>query len=114
MTEETAKIVIEKALAAAQTCVFGFQGGEPALAGLPFFEMFYAWVEKLKKPDQQVYYTLQTNGTLLDEAWDEIFKKDPYPGGTTYGRRAGKPTMKTGEEETERELFLRCLIRRRD
>ena len=69
MTEETAKIVIEKALAAAQTCVFGFQGGEPALAGLPFFEMFYAWVEKLKKPDQQVYYTLQTNGTLLDEAW---------------------------------------------
>lgn len=75
MTEETAKIVIEKALAAAQTCVFGFQGGEPALAGLPFFEMFYAWVEKLKKPDQQVYYTLQTNGTLLDEAWMKFLKK---------------------------------------
>ena len=75
MTEETAKIVIEKALAAAQTCVFGFQGGEPALAGLPFFEMFYAWVEKLKKPDQQVYYTLQTNGTLLDEAWMRFLKK---------------------------------------
>ena len=75
MTEETAKIVIKKALAAAQTCVFGFQGGEPALAGLPFFEMFYAWVEKLKKPDQQVYYTLQTNGTLLDEAWMRFLKK---------------------------------------
>ena len=38
MDTETVKVIVDKALAAAQTCVFGFQGGEPTLAGLPFFD----------------------------------------------------------------------------
>lgn len=47
---------------------FAFQGGEPTLAGLPFFRKF---VEHTSKWDRkiQVTYALQTNGILLDDQW---------------------------------------------
>ena len=39
MTDEVMEQVIKKALAKASgKCTFLFQGGEPALAGLPFYE----------------------------------------------------------------------------
>ena len=45
---------------------FAFQGGEPTLAGLMYYRHF---VEEVKKqtPVCRVHYTLQTNGTLLNE-----------------------------------------------
>ena len=43
MDTETVKVIVDKALAAAQTSVFGFQGGEPTLAGVPFFLEFCAY-----------------------------------------------------------------------
>jgi len=51
-----------------------WQGGEPTLMGLEFFERSIACVEKHRKPDQQITYTIQTNGTRLDEAWCAFFK----------------------------------------
>ncbi len=36
------RAVVDKALASSQTCVFGFQGGEPTLAGLSFFAGLYS------------------------------------------------------------------------
>ena len=39
MTEETLRQVIKKTLAYAEgTCTFVYQGGEPTLSGIPFFE----------------------------------------------------------------------------
>ena len=67
MSRETMRAVVDKALAASQTCVFGFQGGEPTLAGLSFFEDFTAYVEERKRPDQEAVYTIQTNGNRLDQ-----------------------------------------------
>lgn len=78
MSEETMRAVVDKALAASQTCVFGFQGGEPTLAGLPFFEEFTAYVEERKKPDQEAVYTIQTNGNRLDEKWFEFLKEKNF------------------------------------
>lgn len=78
MDTETVKVIVDKALAAAQTCVFGFQGGEPTLAGLPFFEEFAAYVEQKKRPRQQVSYTIQTNGTELSDEWMDFFREKGF------------------------------------
>ena len=74
MTNDTMRAIVDKALAAAQTCVFGFQGGEPTLAGLSFFRAFTAYVEERKRPGQTVAFTLQTNGIRMDEEWLEFLK----------------------------------------
>ena len=78
MSRETMRAVVDKALAASQTCVFGFQGGEPTLAGLSFFEDFTAYVEERKRPDQEAVYTIQTNGNRLDERWFEFLKEKNF------------------------------------
>jgi uncharacterized protein len=55
-----------------------WQGGEPTLMGLDFFKRTIDLVKKYQKPDQQVAYSLQTNGTLLDDAWCAFFKKHNF------------------------------------
>lgn len=47
---------------------FAFQGGEPTIAGLPWFREFVQTVSGWD-PGIQVSYALQTNATLLDEDW---------------------------------------------
>jgi uncharacterized protein len=51
-----------------------WQGGEPTLMGLEFFERSIAHAEKYKGPNQQVVYTIQTNGTKIDDDWAAFFK----------------------------------------
>jgi uncharacterized protein len=55
-----------------------WQGGEPTLMGLDFFRRSVAYVEKYKKPNMQVDYTIQTNGTTLDDAWGRFFRKHNF------------------------------------
>lgn len=50
-----------------------WQGGEPTLMGVEFFSRAVAVAERLRRPGQRVTHTLQTNGTLLDDAWGELF-----------------------------------------
>ena len=72
MTRETAQAVIRRVIGWADEVTFGFQGGEPTLAGLPFFEWFADRAEQTAAAQHRpvaVHYTLQTNGLLLDEAW---------------------------------------------
>ena len=52
-----------------------WQGGEPTLMKLEFFERAVELVEKYRKPGQTVQQTFQTNGLLLDDAWCAFFKK---------------------------------------
>ena len=58
--------------------VFSWQGGEPTLLGLDFFRKVIALEEKYCKPDQRIENDLQTNGTLLDEAWAVFLKKNNF------------------------------------
>ena len=51
-----------------------WQGGEPTLMGLDFFNRSIEYVEKYRKPGMSVEYTIQTNGTLIDDAWAAFFK----------------------------------------
>ena len=57
---------------------FAWQGGEPTLMGIDFFIKAIQFQEKYKKPGMQIFNTIQTNGTLLDEAWCEFFKENNF------------------------------------
>jgi serine-type anaerobic sulfatase-maturating enzyme len=55
-----------------------WQGGEPTLRGLDFFRRSVEIVARLKRPGQKVQYTIQTNGTLLDDDWCTFFKEHGF------------------------------------
>src|SRR4051812_40843978 len=58
--------------------VFSWQGGEPTMLGLAFFERVVELEQKYKKPGQRIENDLQTNGTLLTEEWASFLKKNNF------------------------------------
>ena len=102
MTYDTADAIIEKACDYVQDngfITFGFQGGEPTLAGIEFFEYFTKKVENTKKDLQKIQYLIQTNGININQQWCELFKKyhflvgvslDGYKENHDYFRLIGK------------------------
>jgi uncharacterized protein len=55
-----------------------WQGGEPTLMGLEFFECGMELVKRHSRPGQRVEHTIQTNGTRLDDVWAEFFKRHNF------------------------------------
>jgi uncharacterized protein len=55
-----------------------WQGGEPTLMGLEFFRRSVELVDEHLQPGQRAAYTIQTNGTLLDEEWASFFKEHDF------------------------------------
>ncbi len=80
LSEETAENLIVKALdfADGENIAFAFQGGEPTLRGLPFFEFFVKKVNELNKKMSKIFYGLQTNGTLINDEWATFFKENNF------------------------------------
>lgn len=58
--------------------VFSWQGGEPTMLKLEFFQLAVALQKKYARPGMQVFNTFQTNGTLLDDAWCAFFKQHNF------------------------------------
>ncbi|SPE40769.1 Radical SAM domain protein [Candidatus Sulfopaludibacter sp. SbA3] len=54
--------------------IFAFQGGEPTLAGLPFFRQLVEFQQHYGRNGQSVSNALQTNGVLLDQDWCDLFR----------------------------------------
>ena len=53
-----------------------FQGGEPTLAGLDFYRYFVGKMrEKIKAP---VFYSIQTNALLIDDAFARFIKENEF------------------------------------
>ncbi len=52
-----------------------WQGGEPTLAGLEFFEKAIEFQQKHARPNQVVRHALQTNGTLLNDEWCSFLRR---------------------------------------
>ena len=75
MTRDTALQVMDKALAFAGDgpVYFTFQGGEPLLAGKDFFRFFFSSCKERQRPGVTVQFCVQTNGTLLDDEWCDLF-----------------------------------------
>ena len=61
-----------------ERCEFGWQGGEPMLAGLDFFRRALELQKKHRRAGQAVSNAFQTNGTLIDEAWCDLFAEDTF------------------------------------
>jgi uncharacterized protein len=55
-----------------------WQGGEPTLMKLAFFQHAVELVEKYRRPEQTVKHTFQTNGLLLDDDWCRFFKQHDF------------------------------------
>ena len=55
-----------------------WQGGEPTLMKVEFFQRAVALVERYRKPGQTVQHTFQTNGILLDDDWCAFFKEHDF------------------------------------
>ncbi len=62
----------------APEAIFAWQGGEPTLMGLPFFQRAVELQEKYRRPGMRILNTLQTNGTTLDEAWCRFLRQHRF------------------------------------
>ncbi len=79
MSEEILETLVAKALSeATDRCVFGFQGGEPTLAGLDFFRKLVEFENRHNRNRVTIEHTLQTNGLGLDAAWAEFFREHRF------------------------------------
>lgn len=84
--------------------VFSWQGGEPTLMGLEYFEKIVALQRKYQKPGQRIENDLQTNGILLNDNWARFLRQHHFLVGISIDgpaelhdryrvTRSGKPTF---------------------
>lgn len=69
-----------KGLEGRDEITFAFQGGEPTIAGIDFFKDFTGYVNHKKSELEtiSISYAIQTNATLLDEEWCNLFAKENF------------------------------------
>lgn len=79
MSPETREDLISKCLAEVATlCTFGFQGGEPTLAGLDFFRRFVELEKQYNVNNAEIRHTLQTNGLAIDADWAAFLAENRF------------------------------------
>jgi serine-type anaerobic sulfatase-maturating enzyme len=80
MTDETLERYIRQQFEAQRgpEATIAWQGGEPTLMGLDFFQRSVELADQYRRADQTVQYTIQTNGTLLDEDWCAFFREHKF------------------------------------
>jgi uncharacterized protein len=79
MSHDTLEMVVRRAFDYAdESCGFTFQGGEPTLSGLSFFQDFIKLTEKYNRNKIPVYHSIQTNGYHLDREWVRFFKENHF------------------------------------
>jgi len=62
----------------AQEVTFSWQGGEPTLMGLEFFEKAVQFQKKYARPGKKINNALQTNGVTLSDEWCKFFKENSF------------------------------------
>lgn len=79
MSEDTLKNVIRRTLPRAEGSVsYAFQGGEPTLRGLPFFEKAIRYQQQYNHKGITVRNVIQTNGVLLDDDWCAFLHRNRF------------------------------------
>lgn len=79
MSEELLETYIRQYIegASQQNISFCWHGGEPLMAGLPFFEKAME-LQRKYAGDKVIENTLQTNGILVNDAWCSFFKENNF------------------------------------
>lgn len=79
MSEELLETYIRQYIqgASQQNITFCWHGGEPLMAGLPFFRKAME-LQKKYAGDKVIENTLQTNGILVNEEWCSFFKENNF------------------------------------
>ena len=76
MTEETLERLVDSWMFYSfPNSSLAFQGGEPTLAGIAFFEKLCELEKRFGRNGQNVSNSMQTNAMLLDERWCEMFRE---------------------------------------
>lgn len=79
MSLDTLEQIVKKCLAYADiSCSFGFQGGEPTLRGLDFYQRLMVLEKKHNQKKVKIDHMIQTNGMHLDQNWAAFFKKNHF------------------------------------
>lgn len=79
MKTEVLEKIVKKTFAQAERQVtFLFQGGEPTLAGLPFFQKLKEFEERYNVNKIPVAHAIQTNGYAINEDWAGFFAENNY------------------------------------
>lgn len=58
--------------------VFAWQGGEPTLAGIEFYQRALETQARFAAEGQRAANTLQTNGVVVDDAWAEFLAQNDF------------------------------------
>ena len=79
ITDETIELFVRKYIGAQESpqVDFAWQGGEPLLMGLPFFERVVE-LQKRHAGGKRIANALQTNGLLVDDAWCRFFTQNEF------------------------------------
>ena len=106
MSDETLELYVRQLVESHRTpeVTIAWQGGEPTLMGLEFFQRAVELGKKYARPDQTVVHTIQTNGTKINGDWARFFAENGFLVGLSidgprelhdaYRRdKAGKPTF---------------------
>lgn len=79
MTEQTLKNVIRKTMLRAEDSItYAYQGGEPTLCGISFFEKAISFQMQYNKHRIRVNNVIQTNGYAIDETWCRFWKENQF------------------------------------
>ncbi|MGH7950629.1 MAG: anaerobic sulfatase maturase [Limisphaerales bacterium] len=80
MSDEVLELFIQQYIqgVTGNEVIFSWQGGEPTLLGIDFFQKVVALEKKHARPGQKIQNDLQTNGTLINEEWCEFLKANRF------------------------------------
>lgn len=80
MSKNTMHRIVDKAMEYGDgVCTLAFQGGEPTLAGLDFYEDLAEYAAHVPNPKKiRFQYAIQTNGYNIDEQWTRFWAKNRY------------------------------------
>lgn len=78
---------------------FSWQGGEPALRGLAFYQLAVTLQKKYVREGMRITNTFQTNGTLINDKWAKFFSDHQFLIGISIDGSAsnhgnGRPNLK--------------------
>jgi uncharacterized protein len=79
MADELLEIYVRQLIEShrAPEVTIAWQGGEPTLMGLDFFQRSVELAQRYAN-GRRIAYTIQTNGTLIDDEWAAFFKENDF------------------------------------